>query len=125
MRVYPQHRLIQADAMAAVLAWFAIPIGFIAILAGGLLFPGKSAGIFFTPWVMFFVFGLAHALLAFLHQCPDCHKHPTIQGFKPVHERAIYEKGIAGWSRVVWNVFRSKPFRCIHCGEEFVARQSE
>ena len=125
MRNYPQHRLIKADALAAVLAWFAIPIGLIAILGGGLLFPGRNSGVFFTPWLMFFVFGFAHALFSFLHRCPVCNKHPTIQTFKPIHEKAIYEKGLAGWSRVVWNVFRSKPFRCIHCGEEFIADWSE
>jgi hypothetical protein len=57
------------------------------------------------------------------HSCPVCQRHPTIQGFGPIHRLAERGKGLDGWSRVVWNVFRNRPFRCIHCGEQFHAKK--
>jgi hypothetical protein len=122
MRVYPQHKVLRADAYTVILAWIALPLAFLTLLLGNYLPSPIGGPAFFSLFAAFFALALIHLALSLLHRCPTCKKHPTIQGFKPIHPAAKSEKGLDGWSRVVWNIFRNRPFRCIHCGDEFVAR---
>ena len=122
MRIYPQHRLLRADSYTVILAWVALPSAFVALFLGKYSQLPISIYDFLGLFAVFFIFALSHLALSLLHRCPTCKKHPTIQGFKPIHPAAKSQKGLDGWARVVWNVFRKKPFRCIHCGDEFVAQ---
>src|SRR5690606_17752270 len=121
MHPYPQFRLIRLDAMAAVGSWVSL-LAFI-IGAGFSAFSIVEVEVSFVlfPFLAFFFFALLHISASFLHRCPKCARHPTVQGFTPVHDSAKSDRGLEGWGRVVWDVFRNSPFRCIHCGEEYVA----
>ena len=121
MKEYPQHKVIKADAYSVILAWMTLPTAFLTLLAGGFLPPDVAKTAVLGLFAAFFALVLIHLGLSLSHQCPTCEKHPTAQGFKQVHPNARSEEGLDGWSRVVWNVFRNRPFNCIHCGDEFVA----
>lgn len=119
MREYPQHRLIQLDALTVVLAWLAL-VCILALLFFGLASSAfASDGVIIVMVVIFILFSLAHFFLSFQHRCPECLKHPTIQGFSPVHPKARAQSGMQGWTRVVWDVLRKRQFSCIHCGETY------
>jgi hypothetical protein len=128
MRAYPQFRLIRLDAIAAVGSWASFLVGALALIIGSGLsvfsIVEVDGSFVFFPCLAFFVLALVHCAASFLHRCPTCARHPTIQGFTPVHDSAKSSRGLEGWSRVVWDVFRKRPFRCIHCGDEYVARNA-
>jgi hypothetical protein len=67
----------------------------------------------------FFLAVGVHLILAFLHQCPSCGKHPTIQGFTPPHPASLGQSKADGWAGVVMSVVLRKRFVCIHCGVEY------
>lgn len=69
-------------------------------------------------WGFFLAAGL-HVILAFLHKCPSCSKHPTIQGFKPPHPASLGQSRAQGWAGVAMSVVLRKRFVCIHCGAEY------
>ena len=128
MRAYPQYRLIRADAAVVVACWGALLGGVVAFVVTFVLFEIFAVSVPDSVVQAFFAcalfLGLLHVVTSLTHRCPNCRKHPTIQGFKPIHEKAIVESGITGWGRVVWDVFRNKPFTCIHCGDVYVARSA-
>jgi hypothetical protein len=118
MRKYPQATVIRLDAFVVVLTWAVGGVTAIGLLLAAFVFPPV------VPWVLKVLYGtlalgLAHVLLAFCHRCPICSKHPTIQGFGPVHPDAMGQSKLTGWSGVVMSVFRRKCFNCIHCGTAF------
>jgi hypothetical protein len=71
-------------------------------------------------WTFFLAAGV-HITLAFLHKCPSCDKHPTIQGFKPPHPASLGQSRAQGWAGVVMSVVIRRCFVCIHCGVEHKA----
>ncbi len=116
MREYPQSKQIKLDAWAAVTAWVflvALFVLFFAVLAGA---PTRYL---IVAGVLFATAALAHVLFALTHKCPACSKHPTIQGFAPVHPAAELGSKLDPWARVVWDVVRRGRFTCIHCGTPY------
>ena len=116
MREYPQSRLIKIDAYSAVVAWLSMAVALLAFLALLLGLPVKPLLIAITA--VFLIAAVAHVSFALAHNCPDCLKHPTIQGFSPLHPSAI-KPGIDGWAHVVLDVVKRDHFTCIHCGAAF------
>jgi hypothetical protein len=72
---------------------------------------------------VFVAVALVHLVLAFTHKCPVCEKHPTVQGFKPVHPASVSQSKLSGWAGVVASVVRNSSFVCIHCGTEFTLNE--
>ena len=77
-----------------------------------------SPAVVVALWGFFLAAGL-HVILAFLHKCPSCSKHPTIQGFKPPHPASLGQSRAQGWAGVALSVVLRKRFVCIHCGAEY------
>jgi hypothetical protein len=61
---------------------------------------------------------LLHIVLALAHKCPECGKHPTIQGFAPPHP-SVADDGDNAWVRVVRDFLKKRAFTCFHCGSRF------
>jgi len=124
LREYRQHRLIRLDAYTAILGWITLPLAFLLFTLAKASIIKVHDGIIFATFGAFFFFAIAHFAISFSHKCEACRKHPTIQGLAPVHPYAQHSTGLDGWSRVVWDVFRNRRFRCIHCGEQYITRKS-
>ena len=121
MQTYPRSRLIRIDAWLAVFAWLLLLIFLAGVIVSWTSFEFQGKRVLVWALAVFFLAVLARIPATLGHKCPVCRKRPTVQGFAPIHDLARHEKGLDGWSRVVWNVFRNRPFRCIHCGEQFLA----
>jgi hypothetical protein len=118
MLSYPQSRLMLADVYSVLTAWTLLALFMLGLIASGVLKLSQHwlnlvLGI---PLFAFFSAALLHITLALSHRCPSCGKHPTVQGFKPIHPNAVPKSGISGWARVVWSTYRERQFVCIHCG---------
>ena len=114
---YPQTRLIRLDALSVFASWYLFYLSFLVLVA---------AYFDIVPYsVVVWVFGscvltaMIHVLLANMHRCPNCNKHPTIEGFRPVHPASEQQSNVSGWAGVIKNVMKNKKFVCIHCGQEF------
>lgn len=121
MQHYPRAKLLRLDALAAVAAW---AFGLVALVAQGaawFLVPSLAVAAKAAAG-LFLVAAGAHVVLAFLHRCPACGKHPTVQGLGPVHPASMSQSRLSGWSGAIWNVFRRKQVVCIHCGSGFYAQ---
>lgn len=110
---YPNANVIYLDALSVALVWAMAPIGIVFYY-----FLNLEALAILTI-VIFFLGILLHIVLAFLHRCPVCEKHPTIQGFAPPHEASVGQSYCTGWAGVVVSVLRRHKFVCIHCGTKF------
>jgi hypothetical protein len=119
---YPRANRIRYDALSVVAAWFLLALcGVLWLLALAL---GTKVQPFLTFALPAFLgAALLHLVLAFMHKCPVCRKHPTVQGFKPVHPNAVRQSKLAGWAGVVARVLAGGPFVCIHCGTEFTLNE--
>jgi hypothetical protein len=104
------------DAYAVQLAWI-LTLAFLAAL-GLMLFFGPHMGLFYTSFALAVFALLLHVALAFSHSCPECGKHPTIQGFTPPHS-SVADDGDNAWARVVRDVLKKRAFTCFHCGSRF------
>lgn len=112
METYPQSRLLRANAYLAVAAW---PL---LALAAGLLLLTAAFGL---PLRNLIIAGTAFALIvliqvgvALVHKCPRCGKHPTIQGFAPLHPDIEPD-----FLRMALDVIKRREFACIHCGTRY------
>ncbi len=115
--IYPQHRLLRADAVSVVVTWSLLGLaGVLGLLRLAGLDQLETAAK--VSVIGFFVATLVHIVLALLHKCPDCEKHPTIQGLTPLHPASLKQSRASGWAGVVVCVLRKKRFVCIHCGTE-------
>ena len=115
MREYPQSRTIRFDAYSVIAAWVSLCLAVILlvlVLAGLPLLP-----LLLAAGTLFLLSAASHLLLAFAHKCPECLKHPTIQGFAPVHPQA--PPSADGWAGVILKVVRHQQFVCIHCGAAY------
>jgi predicted RNA-binding Zn-ribbon protein involved in translation (DUF1610 family) len=114
-QVYPQATLIRWDAYSVVFAWVILATGMLLWVLG-LLFRLPLGSTLTWLFVIFMVAALPHLVLAFMHKCPACGKHPTIQGFTPVHPASAKQSKLRGWAGVVVRVVANESFICIHCG---------
>lgn len=121
MQQYPRARLLRLDALAAVAAWAFGLLALMALAMSWVLGPSFEVAAK-GALGLFFVAAGAHVVLAFLHRCPVCGKHPTVQGLTPVHPDSVSQSRLSGWSGAIWNVFRRKQVVCIHCGSGFYAQ---
>jgi len=125
MRHYPSAKLLRLDALAAVAAWV------LGGIAGVLFLATRAFAPEFADWAgrigfaAFAAAALAHVGLALMHTCPECGKHPTVQGFGDLHPDAAAQSRLSGWSGAVWNVFRRKRLVCIHCGTHYAASDAD
>jgi hypothetical protein len=117
MRTYPQSRRIKLDSWAAVAAWALLVALFILLFA--ILTGATSARYLIVVGVLFVTAAIAHVLFALTHKCPECSKHPTIQGFAQVRPDAELRSKMDPWARVVWDVVRRGRFTCMHCGTPY------
>lgn len=117
---YPKVRLLRADAISVVTTWCLMIITGVFWLTYSAGVPALGNAAKLASWAFFVAAGV-HVVLAFLHKCPSCNKHPTIQGFKPPHPDSLNQSRADGWAGVVISVLREKRFVCIHCGTEFQA----
>jgi hypothetical protein len=121
LQPYPQSRRLVLDAWSVVLAWGLLVLAIAAPLAPA--FGGtKVLPAFQYVFGTFAAAASLHVLLALLHKCPLCGKHPTIQGFAPPHPDSATQAAVAGWAGVVVSVLRRQRFVCIHCGTGFSVR---
>jgi hypothetical protein len=81
--------------------------------------PEYVGALFSANLTAFLLTGLVHVVLSLAHACPACGKHPTAQGFKPVHPKSVGQSAFSGWSGVVVNILRRQRLVCIHCGVEY------
>jgi hypothetical protein len=117
---YPKLRLLRADALSVITTWCVMAITAILWLVQTFGVLALKGGLRLASYA-FVVAASAHVILAFLHKCPHCGKHPTVQGFKAPHPNSLGQSGVQGWAGVVVSVIRRKRFVCIHCGTEFQA----
>ena len=115
---YPKVGHIRADSISVLVTWFFMGLtGVLWVLQAVGMYALKPA-VDVALWAFFLAAGV-HVLLAFLHKCPSCSKHPTIQGFKPPHPASLSQSRAQGWAGVVMSVVFRKCFVCIHCGAEY------
>jgi hypothetical protein len=115
--IYPKARLIRADAISVIVTWsLMVMIGGLGLALGAGV-PGLEGAVVLALGMVFLSAG-THVILSFLHQCPSCDKHPTIQGMKPPHPASDGQSKAHGWSGVVMSVVSKRRFVCIHCGVE-------
>ncbi len=112
---YPQARLLRADAASVVVTWSFMALAALLWWISAFMLPAVGGATRLALWGMFLGGGV-HVVLALLHRCPGCGKHPTIQGFKAPHPASLSQSRAAGWAGVVTSVMRRKRFACIHCG---------
>jgi hypothetical protein len=124
MRHYPRAKLLRLDALAAVAAWVLGGTAGALYFAAIVLAAEVPKWAFLMGFAAFAVAALAHAGLALMHRCPECGKHPTVQGFGALHPCAAAQSRLSGWSGAVWNVFRRNRMVCIHCGTPYVVSES-
>lgn len=97
MPSYPQLKILRADAYAVYVSWFLLAT------SGLLLFLPFLTGITVTEsalkisFAAFCVAVIFHVILALMHRCPSCGKHPTIQGLRPVHPASLGQARAEGW----------------------------
>jgi len=121
MQPYPKSRSIRFDAWLAVGAWVLLLVFMTGAVLSWTSFELQGKRVLVWALGTFLLVVVVRLPVTLSHRCPVCQKRPTVQGFAPIHDLAKHDKGLDGWSRVVWNVFRNRPFRCIHCGEQFLA----
>jgi len=121
IRKYPKSRWIRIEAWLTVLAWVVLLVLLVGVVMSWTSFEAQGKSIAVWAMGIFFFTALASVSATLGHKCPVCRKRPTVEGFAPLHEFTKHENGLVGGSRVAWRVFRNRPFRCIHCGEQFVA----
>ena len=116
--IYPKSTIALADARAVAWAWGSLLLLGLNWLVHMWLRPSNER---FRPinFAVFAVAALVHLALSFMHKCPACGKHPTIQGFAPPHAASVSESRLSGWGGVVVNVLRRRRLVCIHCGTEY------
>jgi hypothetical protein len=118
---YPFASRIRADAYAVVAAWALMLLCAVLWLLGSVArLPVREALSY--AFSAFLIVAAIHVVLAFTHKCPVCSKHPTVQGFKPVHPDSVAQSRLTGWSGVVISVLRRRQLICIHCGTRFDVR---
>jgi len=113
--VYPQTRLIRADARSVLVTWFFLALSASLWALATMGVPGLEGAVKLA-WGAFLLAGLVHVLLALRHRCPACKKHPTVQGFRAPHPASLGQSRTPGWAGVVVSVARERRFVCIHCG---------
>jgi hypothetical protein len=78
---YPKVGHIRADSISVIVTWFFMGLtGALWLLQAVGMYALRPA-VNVALWTFFLAAGV-HVVLAFLHKCPSCSKHPTIQGFK-------------------------------------------
>ena len=116
---YPRSRIALADAVSAAIAWFLLVL--LAVTLIGCV--AKIAGFieaFLLVVQAFLVFSFLHLIFCFCHWCPNCRKHPTLQGFEPPHILSVNQSKLAGWAGAEVNILRRRHLVCIHCGMEYL-----
>jgi hypothetical protein len=116
--LYPKSRIAIYDSYSIVAMWGLL---FLALLCGisvslGVEFLAPVGRLF---WKLMLFTLLLHIFLAVAHKCPNCGKHPTIQGFKKDHPNCIGRSRLSGWGGVAMSIFIRGRFVCIHCGSRF------
>ena len=119
MREYPQSKTIRFDAYSVITAWASLGLSVILLIL-------VLAGLPFLPLLLaastlFLLSAAAHLLLAFAHRCPECSKHPTIQGFAPVHPQTP-ASAADGWAGVVLRVVGTTSLFAFTAGRRTVFR---
>lgn len=117
--LYPQARLLRADAASVVVTWSFMAAAVLLWWISAFMAPALGGAARLALWGMFLA-GAVHIVLALLHRCPGCGKHPTIQGFAAPHPASLSQSRAAGWAGVVTSVVRRRRFACIHCGAGYV-----
>jgi hypothetical protein len=120
---YPHAQRIRYDALSVAVAWALLVLSVVLWLFAVAL-AAQVLPLFTFALFAFFAAAAVHLILAFTHKCPVCGKHPTVQGFKPVHPDAARQSKLTGWSGVVVRVLVGGPFVCIHCGTEFTLNEA-
>ena len=116
MQRYPQSRLIVLDAYVVRLTVM-LTLAFVLALGVDLFLNENLRISFIALGLALFAF-LSHIGLGLAHKCPECGKHPTIQGFAAPHS-SVANDGENAWARVVRDVLKKRVFTCFHCGSSF------
>ena len=116
MPSYPQMKILRADAHTVYISWFLLTMSALLFFLPFLTGITVTEGALITCFGAFCAAVIFHVILALMHRCPSCGKHPTIQGFRTVHPASVGQARAEGWAGVVINVVRRRPFVCIHCG---------
>ena len=95
---YPQARLLRADATSVVVTWSFMALAALLWWISAFMLPVLEGATRLALWGMFLAGGV-HVVLALLHRCPGCGKHPTIQGFKAPHPASLSQSRAAGVGR--------------------------
>jgi hypothetical protein len=85
---YPHSHRIRYDAWSVAAAWVLLLLCVVLGLLGTAL-QAQVWPYFALTFSAFVSAAAVHLVLAFTHQCPVCSKHPTVQGFKPVHPASV------------------------------------
>ena len=122
---YPQAHLIVMDAYATRLTAVAAVV-FVVVVSIDLLFAEAfNVDLSIADLrISYIALGLSVLTLVFrtglalAHKCPECGKHPTIQGFVDLHPSVVND-GDNAWARVIHDVLKKRTFKCFHCGTSY------
>lgn len=117
--VYPKSATALLDARVVAVAWLFLVLVPVSWLAQSLLPTLFGWNLFQVNVAAVMLAALTHVFLSFCHACPQCGKHPMIQGFKSPHPNSINQSRQSGWAGVVVSILRRRRFICIHCGAEY------
>jgi hypothetical protein len=117
--VYPKSATALLDARVVRVTWFLLALFGIDAFASPWLPHVWGWKISHLTFAAFSCAAITHVFLSFRHACPNCGKHPTIQGFKSPHPNSLGQSKVAGWGGVVVNFLNRRRLVCIHCGVEY------
>jgi hypothetical protein len=114
--IYPKSAIALLDARVVAVAWSLIALLPVCWLIDLWLPPLFGWDLFQIHFAVFMSVGVVHIGLSLCHACPQCGRHPTIQGFKKPHPDSWAQSEVLGWGGVVVNILRRRRLVCIHCG---------
>jgi len=117
--LYPKSSIALTDARVVAVAWLLLALMPVTWVAQHGLPPLRGWTLFQLHFAAFLCVGIGHVGLAFAHACPQCGKHPTIQGFRSPHPDSLSQSSLSGWAGVVASLLRRRRFTCIHCGAAY------
>ena len=119
LKTYPGSRMALLDARMVALAWLSMLLAATLWIVEQLLDVSALVPLLPVSVALFFITVIAHVVLSFRHACPVCGKHPTIEGFGPVHENSRSQAMFTGWAGAVLNILKRRQLVCIQCGAHF------
>jgi hypothetical protein len=118
-KTYPGSRMALLDARVVALAWLSMLLAATFWIVEQLLDVAVLVPLLPVSVALFLITVVAHVVLSFRHACPVCGKHPTIEGFGPVHENSSSQAMFTGSPGAILNILKRRQLVCIHCGTHF------